>query len=151
MKALHLLRTCLICWEVLAVVALVVLFRFWPSPFYRVDAALTRLGSTVVLVPCGPLVAFSILSAGRILFPKNHSRALTRFPKYPLLRITTVVGVIYVAIGIGAVALAMGLRGQVPPGIVGLLATCGYAVALISTLEMVIAALVIRSLVMGGE
>ena len=148
-QALHVLRTAIISWEVLGVLALVSVFQQAPNTFARLQKPIGSTGWLLV-TPLGLLLTGSIGLAWKILFPSKYSSVLKNYPRYPQLRITTLCGVAYVGLGLATAAVAVIAADELQAGLPALLLCCGYYAAGLSFLSMLSAALTVRSLAASG-
>jgi hypothetical protein len=148
---LHLLRSVFISIEL--TVAGLLSFVWWqyPQPFAWTDKAIEKLEWIPLLGGFGALIVFATGLYWKILFPTKNASALCQWPKYPQLRTTTSVGLVFVAGGaVAGVAGVLG-RGTMYEGLPSLLLIAGYAGAGVATLSMLLAAVTVRSITAGGH
>jgi hypothetical protein len=148
---LNLIRSVFLSTELL--VAALLTFGWWvyPPPFAWTDKAIEKLEWIPLLGAFGALIVFAAGMCWKILFPAKNATALCQWPRYPQLRTTTIVGLVYVVIGALAGVVGVLGRGALYEGLPSLLLTGGYAISGIATLTMLMAALTVRSLTTYGH
>ena len=148
---LNLLRSVSISPELISAGLLTFIWWIFPPPFAWMDKAIEKLDWIPLLGAFGASIVFAAGVCWKILFPAKNAAALCQWPRYPLLRTTTIVGLVFV-VG-GAVAGVVGVlgRGSMYEGLPSLLLVSGYAVSGIATLTMLLAALTVRSITTFGN
>jgi hypothetical protein len=148
---LNLLCSVFISPELIATGILVIAWRIYAPPFVWTDKAIEKLEWIPLLGAFGALIVFSAGMCWKILFPGKDAEALCQWPRYPQLRTTTIVGLVFVVTGsLAGVAGVLG-RGAMYEGLPSLLLIAGYAMSGIATLTMLMAALTIRSIMTDGN
>lgn len=148
---LNLIRSVFISPELFSAGLLAFVWWVYPPPFAWTDKAIENREWIPLLGAFGALIVFSAGMCWKILFPAKNAVALCQWPRYPQLRTTTIVGLVYVVVGAFAGVAGVLGRGAMHEGLPSLLLIGGYAISGIATLSMLVAALTVRSITAYGH